>query len=145
MDADGTLLAISAVDPECDGRSRLEQDSNGFLLEGASTALCATGSIQLYQYNPTNPPWRPFTRLPQIRDIKSQRILETQHQVRENRILGLQVSLSGDGSVLTVRGYDIDGDFGFVKVFHVKDLFYVDCLVHNPEQIGNGDDIGGPS
>lgn len=144
MNADGTLLVISAVDPECDGRSRFEENRNFELLEGASTALCATGSIQLYQYNPANPPWRPFTQLPQIQDINYQRILERQHQVRENTILGLQVSLSGDGSVLTLSGYDIDGGFGFVKVFHVKELFYVDCLVSYPEEIGNGGcNVGG--
>jgi hypothetical protein len=138
MDADGTLLAISAVDPNCDGLSRYEEDFYGNLLEGASTDLCATGSIELYQYMPTNPPWRPFTRLPHIRDINSQRIMEKQQQVRDKTILGLQVSLSGDGSVITTSGYDIDGDFGFVKVYNVKDLFYVDCLVHDPDEIGNG-------
>eukprot|EP01083_Nonionella_stella_P154084 495999_1 len=126
MDASGTLLAISAVDPECDGRSRYEEDYGGNLIDGASTELCATGSIQLYQYKPTNPPWRPFTRLPHIRDMNLQRIMETQQQVSDNTILGLQVSLSGDGSVLTTSGYGIDGGFGSVKVFKVKDLFYVD-------------------
>ena len=53
-------------------------------------------------------------------------------------MVGLQVSLSGDGAVLTASGFGIGGDFGFVKVFHVNDLFYVDCLVHDPEEIGNG-------
>jgi len=134
MDDDGTLLAISAVDPNCDGFSRFEDQFNS----RASTALCSTGSIQLYQYEPTNPPWRPFTRLPHILDINSQKIMETQHQVRVNTILGLQVSLSGDGSVLTTSGFDIDGDFGFVKVFTLKDLFYVDCLVHDLDKIGDG-------
>jgi hypothetical protein len=138
MSADGTLLAISAVDPNCDGRSRFEEDWRGYLLDDVSTYICGTGSIQLYQYKPTNPSWRPFTQLPQIRDINSQSIMETQQQVRENKILGLQVSLSGDGSVLTASGYDIDGDFGFVKVFNLTDLFYVDCLVHRPELMGNG-------
>eukprot|EP01083_Nonionella_stella_P150807 480963_1 len=65
--------------------------------------------------------------------------METQQQVSDKMILGLQVSLSGDGSVLTVSGYDIERDFGFVKVYNVTDLFYVDCLVHDPDEIGNGD------
>merc|ERR1712194_558740 len=89
MDADGTLLVISAVDPECDGWSQFEEDNIVNHLEGPSTAICGTGSIQLYKYKPKNPPWRPFTRLPYILDINSQRILEAQHQVRENMILGL--------------------------------------------------------
>jgi len=135
MNEDGTLLSVSAVDPNCDGTSRFEET---YYPEGASTDICGTGSVQLYRYKPTNPPSRPFYRLPQIRDINSQRIMEKEQQVRDNTILGLQVSLSGDGSVLTVSGYDIDRDFGFVMVFDVKELFYVDCIVHDPDRIGNG-------
>ena len=54
--------------------------------------------------------------------------MEEQKQVIDNTILGLQVSLSGD---LTL-------DFGFVKSYNAKELFYIDCLVNDPEKIGNG-------
>jgi len=145
MNDDGALLAISAVDPNCDGKNRYEKNQyGGTLQDGASDDLCGTGSVQLYRYRPTNPPWRPFTRLPQIRDINSQRIMETEHQVMENMILGLQVYLSGDGSVLTVSGYDIDRDFGFVKTFDVKELYYIDCIIDSPERIGNDEQCWSP-
>eukprot|EP01083_Nonionella_stella_P021014 58270_1 len=106
MDAGGTLLAISAVDPKCDGRSRFDYS--------IYDDLCGTGSVQLHQYKPTNPPWRSFSLTPQILDTNLLKIMDTQRQVTDKIILGLQVSLSGDGSVLSVSGYDIDGDYGFV-------------------------------
>ena len=49
-----------------------------------------------------------------------------------NRIMGLQVSLSGDGSILSVSGHDIDKNFDLVKVFRMKD-----CLDENSNEIGD--------
>mmetsp|Transcript_1890 Transcript_1890/g.2559 ORF Transcript_1890/g.2559 Transcript_1890/m.2559 type:complete len:184 (-) Transcript_1890:296-847(-) len=53
-------------------------------------------------------------------------------------ILGFELEFSIDGSTLAVGGYDLVRDFGFVKVYDVRELFYVDCTVEKPEQIGNG-------
>ena len=65
MNTDGTLLVISAVDPKCDGLNPFEiNDVDGVIVEGASTDLCPTGSIQCYQYKLANPPHRPLSRLP---------------------------------------------------------------------------------
>lgn len=114
MNTDGTLLAISAVDPKCDGLNPFEvvEDlQKDVILDWASTDLCPTGSIQLYQYKPTNLLHMSFSRLMYKRDANSQSTMEEQKWMTDNTILGLQISLSEDDSKLAASG------FGFVKSF----------------------------
>jgi len=125
MNADGTLLTTSTVNPSCDGLNQYDNES---------IELCSSGTLQLYYHNPTNPPHRPFSKLP----MKSRSIMVEEKQVRDEIIFGLEVSLSRDGSTLAVSGYDVGQGFGFVKVYNVLDLFYIHCIVEYPDTIGDG-------
>jgi len=99
MNLDGSLLAASTANPSW----------TGFIAcEIASPDICATGSLQLYQFKTTNPPHRPYTLLP----MNSQGMIVQKDKI----ILGFEMTLSIDGSTLAVGGYDLVRDFGFVAM-----------------------------
>jgi len=127
MSADGNFLVISSYKSGC------------IILDNASSDLCATGLIQMYQYKSTNPPHRLFSLLPYKRDDSNfLSIMEEAHQEKDGTILGLHLSLNGDGTRLSISGIDLGEGKGFLKVYTVSDLFYADCIVKHPELIGNG-------
>ncbi len=100
---------------------------------------CATGSIQLYKYDPKNPPYRLFSPL-LVRYKKRGDYRTAMQEVErdlDGDIFGLDVTLSGDGSILSVSGYDFHHHYGFVKVYQMEELFYPDCIVPHPQWIGD--------
>ena len=91
------------------------------------SGIQAVSSLRLYQYKTTNPPHRPYSQLP----INSRRRNDFLAEI----ILGFELALSSDGSILAVGGFDFVRDFGFVKVYKVSELFYVDCIVEDEIQL----------
>ena len=121
MSSDGNLLAISAVKGECDGEPK-----------------CATGYVELYRFDSSNPPHRPFTLIPKRKNLKYGNIVQESERERDGNIFGLHVILSGDGSIICISGFDIEENSGFVKVYNVTELFYSHCIVDIARWIGNG-------
>ncbi len=122
MSADGDLLAIVSMATTCLGQPD----------------FCATGSINLYRYSATNAPHRLFSRVPYKKVDGSHNVMQETARDLDGNIFGWKMSLSDDGSVISVGGYDFVHDFGFVKVYDVDDLFYPECNVYNPKKVGDG-------
>eukprot|EP01083_Nonionella_stella_P259747 886486_1 len=52
--------------------------------------------------------------------------------------MGLHLSLTTDGSRMSVSGYDFIHDMGFVKIYDVDKLYHSKCIVPKIERIGDG-------
>eukprot|EP00592_Proboscia_alata_P025552 CAMPEP_0194432698 /NCGR_PEP_ID=MMETSP0176-20130528/72174_1 /TAXON_ID=216777 /ORGANISM="Proboscia alata, Strain PI-D3" /LENGTH=849 /DNA_ID=CAMNT_0039249223 /DNA_START=118 /DNA_END=2667 /DNA_ORIENTATION=+ len=106
MNSNGTLLAISSMNPVC--------------VRGIT---CTTGSVHIYRHESSR-----FIKVPLLRidDGYGNTLQESERS--DNTIVGYDVSLSGDGSKLSVSGYDFNKKYGFVKSFFVDSLFYPRCV-----------------
>ena len=47
--------------------------------------------------------------------------------------------MNGDGTVLSMSGYDIDNGNAFVESYDLDELFYTRCVVDYPDRIGDGE------
>mmetsp|Transcript_7796 Transcript_7796/g.11548 ORF Transcript_7796/g.11548 Transcript_7796/m.11548 type:complete len:1061 (+) Transcript_7796:217-3399(+) len=119
---DGNLLAISSVNLACDG----------------TPEFCPTGSVRLYRYSVRNNPKNLFALLPLKRVPGYGNVVQEIERATDGNIMGLDISLSRNEQKLSVSGFDIKHNNGFVKVYEVNELFYPDCLVPDPEEIGDG-------
>jgi len=141
-----TLKAISSADGDGFGNS-ISFSSDGNLLvvgtlksacAGESNPLCAAGSVELFRYDElTNFPDEPYARVPKKVSNRFGNIVVESERVLDNYMIGVQVSLSSDGSMLSIGGYDISRDAGFFKVYEVDKLFYQNCVVRYPEWVGD--------
>jgi len=141
-----TLRAISSADGDGFGNS-ISFSSDGNLLAvgtlksacaGESSPLCAAGSVELFRYAElTNIPDKPYARVPKKVSNRFGNIVVESERVLDNYMIGVQVSLSSDGSMLSIGGYDISRDAGFFKVYEVDELFYHNCVVRYPEWVGD--------
>ncbi len=125
FDSDGSLLAVASLNPNCLG----------------SPTWCPTGSIKLYRYSPNNQPSRVFSEVPFKQRGDSENVMQEAMREFDKNIFGSEISLSNDGSTISVSGYDFVNDYGFVKVYDLDDLFFSECVVPDQElsKIGDGD------
>jgi len=132
MSSDGNILAIGStgVFNSCDATNYYVED-------------CWPGKVQLYTYNPSNHQFEAaIPKLNQNRNILEER--ERDRDIRKN--FGFRLSLSGDGSKLSISGSDVkikDGvNDGFVRMYDVNELFYPKCFMgsfpENYDLIGDG-------
>ena len=93
--------------------------------------LCATGTVELYVYDSKH---HQFISAPP-RSKKENRV---KYGRDKKEIFGYHVSLNGDGTLISISGYDLAEESGFVKLFRLEDLFYTRCFVPDPKLIGDG-------
>ncbi len=121
MSADGDLLAIGSIDVKCD-----------------RDALCATGSVEIYVFD-SNAKGKFQNVPPKKFDLFGNgNIIEERERERDSGIFGLHLSLSDDATLLSISGYNMNADQGYVKVYNLDELFYTKCAVPSPDLIGDG-------
>eukprot|EP00553_Chaetoceros_curvisetus_P000492 CAMPEP_0204616166 /NCGR_PEP_ID=MMETSP0717-20131115/3478_1 /ASSEMBLY_ACC=CAM_ASM_000666 /TAXON_ID=230516 /ORGANISM="Chaetoceros curvisetus" /LENGTH=160 /DNA_ID=CAMNT_0051629315 /DNA_START=90 /DNA_END=572 /DNA_ORIENTATION=+ len=54
-------------------------------------------------------------------------------------VFGFHLSFNADASRLSISSYDLRTDQGIINVYDLNELFYLNCMVHNPFEIGNGE------
>ena len=132
MSSDGNLLAISSIDPKCNGYSAV---------------YCATGKVQLFTYNPMPLNQKFEEPIPNPSQSQNGNTLVERERDRDRSIFGSKLSLGGDGSSLFIAGTYVDlkhnngsGRYdGFaVRMYDVDKLFYWKCHVPYPSMINQG-------
>ena len=107
--------------------------------------MCATGSVQLYSHEPTNPADHLFAKL-SIKPIDEYRnVVQESERSIDSSIFANDVALSGDGSKFSVSGYHLNSKSGFINVYTIDQLFHpksifspfreVDFSVPGPEKL----------
>ncbi len=122
MIPEDTLLAISSLNQDCLG----------------DPEWCTTHSIKLFRYHTNNPPYRLFSQVPFKKTSRdSENIMEEAERDSNRDIFGFDMFLSDDRSKISIGGYNMDDKSGFVKVYNVSELFFLECIVSRPDFIGD--------
>ncbi len=127
MSSDGKILVIGSNTPSCGENNRNQFD----------TEVCKKGSIELYNYH---------SEVHQFKEV----IPHSSFQAANGNVLnlasfsfgtsifGLHFSLSGNGSVLSMSGFNVDEQNTFAQVYNLNDLFYTKCAVSDPDWVNDG-------
>ncbi len=119
MSSDGQVLSVSSIDPNCDG----------------FPSLCATGLVELYLFDPSENDFMGMIS----KYFSAGIVFPKREQDIDDSIYGVGASLKGDGSSLSIGGYDLKGDKGFVRVYQLNELFYTRCPAKNRQKLTNNE------
>ncbi len=148
MSSDGNLLVIGSNSPLCRISNRLfafASNTNDIDVSGTvdifDTNECTnTGSIEVFNYN--------SERFQKVVPNSSSSFLGANANANvlnladfvsdDNIIFGLHSSISEDGTLLSISGFDTDNKDAIVQVYNLGEFFYTKCIVDEPYLIKNG-------
>ncbi len=117
ISGDGQLLSVSSIDPDCD----------------AFPSLCATGQVELYLFDPSENDFMGMIS----KHFSEGIVFPKREQDILNSVYGAGVSLRGDGSSISIGGYNLKDNKGFVRVYQLDEWFYPRCPAKDRQKLRN--------
>ncbi len=128
MSSDGNFLVIGSNSPKCQSYPYL----NAF-----NTRQCTSGSMEVFNYHSGSRRFQKGIPNSSFSDANGN-VLSLAQLVSFRSIFGLHFIMSGDSSVLSISGYDVQDENTFIQIYNLDDFFYTNCIVDVPDWIGNG-------
>uniref|UniRef100_A0A7S3VDR2 LNR domain-containing protein n=1 Tax=Chaetoceros debilis TaxID=122233 RepID=A0A7S3VDR2_9STRA len=117
----------------------MNEDGTTLVISSTPTNTFGTGGfVEVFIYYSDEFDSKGFYKLPPKNHLRHRdgNVIQDRATARSN-IFGLHLSLSDNGTMLSVGSYNAQMGDSFVKVFDLNKIFYAECAVPIPQKIGD--------